>query len=197
MLDIENVTVPYLQGHYDEKFAVKFWEVLSNSLLEHERHWIYLRHKTRFHMDQRNMLQDLQLRMEKAEKAIVSNLKIPTELHNRIVALEGAGAKAEMYRSYIAKCVPHGAGVIVYGAGEVGRQVFVSILGGEPCILRGWVDKEFISKGYPVADPKIVKTTPYEAILICIEKEDIRDEIKGQLAVMGVSFSRMVWIPKL
>lgn len=87
------------------------------------------------------------------------------------------------------------ASVVVYGAGNFGKQIF-NILVSEG-FHTTWVDKNFAfyeEKGLPVKPIEIIRDMQMDYVLIAIIDEEIANNVKRLLDEMGLPDSKIRWL---
>lgn len=140
------------------------------------------------------------------EKEIVTVQKILLENCSRedlsyIVALMGMFChKTELVmrnRGWLFpyQSVPKGSRIIIYGAGDVGRDYHTQLTKTRYCKIVAWVDKAYESikgDGYVIRPPEIIKTLEYDYIIIAIRDFEVRDAVKKYLLSMKVQEDAIV-----
>lgn len=89
--------------------------------------------------------------------------------------------------------IAHGAKVVLYGAGNVGKSYFIQIMNRGNYRLASWVDKQYEKCGYPVEAPETILSLEYDAVIIAVLKEDIVCSIKCFLETIGVKEEIIYW----
>lgn len=82
--------------------------------------------------------------------------------------------------------IPHMAKIIIYGAGNVGADIYRQAIMSGHCNVVGWVDKNFERKDKRVENPKILLTRNYDYILIAIYNRRFLTEAVDELKEMGL-----------
>ena len=88
--------------------------------------------------------------------------------------------------------IPSGSIIAVYGAGRVGRDYVYSIMTKRDYKLGLWVDRNYESIGYPVVSPEELKNASYDKILIAIENDNIKAQIKEFIISIGLAKEKIV-----
>lgn len=83
--------------------------------------------------------------------------------------------------------------VIMYGAGDVGKQYFRENFENSYCNIVGWADKRYLEFGFPLIAPTEIKGQSYDKILIAVEKRELAEEIRKELIEMGLENRSIVW----
>lgn len=86
--------------------------------------------------------------------------------------------------------------IILYGAGKVGRDYFMQIMGTNFCELIIWVDNNFEEhqKEYlPVYPIECMKNADYDYVVIAIQKKEIAEQVEQTLISKGVLRKKIVW----
>ena len=89
-----------------------------------------------------------------------------------------------------------GKRILLYGAGNVGRDYYDQICRYEDITIVGWIDKNHKHKMIEycnVSDPKTIKKEEFDLILIAIRDERIKNEICSDLTNLGVDKSKILW----
>ncbi len=82
--------------------------------------------------------------------------------------------------------------VILYGAGNIGKAYYIQNIIHGYCNVAGWVDKNADQLYAPVERIDVIKTRPYDKILVAIESPKIVKEVKDSLLAMGVDEKKIV-----
>lgn len=82
--------------------------------------------------------------------------------------------------------IPPKAKIIIYGAGNVGTDLYRQAIAGSHCDVAGWVDKNFDRKDNLVEDPKILLTRKHDYIVIAIYDRCFLTEAVEELKKMGL-----------
>lgn len=91
--------------------------------------------------------------------------------------------------------VPRGARIIIYGAGDMGRDYHIQLTKTQYCEIVAWVDKAYDSikgNGYIIKPPEIIKSLEYDYIIIAIRDIAIREVVKKFLLSMKVQEDAIV-----
>ncbi len=83
--------------------------------------------------------------------------------------------------------------VVLYGAGNVGRDYFRQLMSREDLVLCAWADKKYGEIGFPLTAPETIKDFDYDIVLIAINDEKEVPRIMDYLVSLGVDRSRIVW----
>lgn len=88
-----------------------------------------------------------------------------------------------------------GKEVVLYGAGNVGRDTYAQMQGfGYHIAL--WADKNYVvyqEKGMPVEAPEKICRVKYDVIYIAVNSEDLAEKIKKDLSGIGIAEHKMLW----
>jgi hypothetical protein len=88
-------------------------------------------------------------------------------------------------------------GIILYGAGKVGRDYYWFIKRSNPRILMAWVDKnpkQASEMGYPVFGLDKLREIKENKILIAVDSKDLAMEIREELIKeYNISFDSIIW----
>lgn len=86
--------------------------------------------------------------------------------------------------------------VVIYGAGNVGRDVYAQLSKYEFCNIVGWVDKNYQKYHYPYCKVQSVDSLDnleYDIVLIAVLREKLADSIKYELIEKGVPGEKITW----
>lgn len=88
--------------------------------------------------------------------------------------------------------VSKGERIVLYGAGNIGKLYRKQLALVDYCEVVLWVDKNYKQYGNGTEDPLKIRQTVYDKVVIAVEREKIREEMKKQLIEMGVSKTHVV-----
>lgn len=95
------------------------------------------------------------------------------------------------------KLIDKDAKVILYGAGNVGKQFYNQIVNSEYCKVVLWVDKKwnyYAEMGYPVFCIDKIVSAEYDHIVLAIQNEDIARLVKEELITdRQIRRDKIVW----
>ena len=83
--------------------------------------------------------------------------------------------------------------IVLYGAGNVGRDYFRLIMNRPDLSLCAWVDKKYERIGFPVTAPESIQNLEYDIVLIALNDEKNVSAIADDLEKLGVDRNRVVW----
>lgn len=92
--------------------------------------------------------------------------------------------------------IPKKSNVVIYGAGDVGRDYYRQIKESEYCNIVLWVDrnyKEVKLEGLPVESCDRINETFYDYIIIATVEQVIHDSIVRDLIHMGIDKEKIIW----
>lgn len=92
--------------------------------------------------------------------------------------------------------IPEGSSLVLYGAGNVGRDYYTYITKTNKYHLSGWLDKRanvLRLKNDDIMPVESIKKMHYDYILISVMYKEIADEIKNELIGMGVDEQKILW----
>ena len=92
--------------------------------------------------------------------------------------------------------IPDGSRIVLYGAGNLGKAYFQSIIVRHRYTLVGWVDSKAASyqlQGLPVELPEDVFDMDYDYIILGVRKEETADDIRKMLDRMGIAKEKIKW----
>lgn len=84
--------------------------------------------------------------------------------------------------------------IVLYGAGNVGKDIFCDILRNNRCSIVAWADRNFERIGYPVVSPKYIPSCDYDLVLVSVAEKDLYARIKTDLVGIGVNENHIIWI---
>lgn len=86
--------------------------------------------------------------------------------------------------------------VILYGAGKVGADYQKQLVDCSNIELCGWVDKDYEKyqeKELDVQPVEYIRETEYDIILVAVWRQTVFNDIKKELADMGISEDTIIW----
>jgi len=86
--------------------------------------------------------------------------------------------------------------IVIYGAGDVGKNYYSQVNGNGNCRLIAWIDKaakELEKSGMPVEDISVLKEREYDAVVIGIKGDGIAKQVRQDLMAEGVLEEKIVW----
>ena len=89
--------------------------------------------------------------------------------------------------------IEKGSGIILYGAGEVGRSYYGQIMDNHYCNIIAWADKNN-HESLPVIHPDQLPCRNSTKILIAVKKKEVADEIRKELISLGADEERILWV---
>lgn len=95
--------------------------------------------------------------------------------------------------------IPYQCKVILYGAGEVGKDYYGQISTTGWCRIIQWVDKKaeyYRNQGYPVNDLTELDAKNADYIIVCISDRKIAEEMKNFLQQAGVA-EKQILMPEI
>lgn len=87
--------------------------------------------------------------------------------------------------------------VILYGAGNVGREYYLQIVKYEQCQLIAWVDKNYAKYDYEYYNVKpvsYISTVDYDKIVIAVLREKLACSIKKELLENNIPEEKIIWL---
>lgn len=96
--------------------------------------------------------------------------------------------------------VAKGSNIILWGAGDVGRDLYIQSTRSGWCNVVAWVDsapEKYQYKGYPVEEKQVIKTRAFDKIVICIKDESMAKSVEKEIVNMGVDSGRIVAFHKV
>ncbi len=91
-----------------------------------------------------------------------------------------------------------GKRIILYGAGDVGRDYHLQILMRSSINLVAWVDKEYYSLGIEnVINPERIINYEYDCVLVAVLSQTRLEGIKEDLKSLGVDEKKILWSPPI
>lgn len=83
--------------------------------------------------------------------------------------------------------------IVLYGAGDVGRDFFRQIMNRNDLCMCAWVDRNYETIGFPISSPNKILECQYDVVLIALNDEKSVDRIKDDLEKIGVNRSKIIW----
>lgn len=94
-----------------------------------------------------------------------------------------------------------GSRIIIYGAGQIGRDYYKILQSMKSYNLLAWVDKkfdEYSKRGMAVLPPDIIEKIEYEYLIIAVKRQDMAEKIMDDLTrLYGVNQDKMIWVKPL
>lgn len=91
--------------------------------------------------------------------------------------------------------------IVIYGAGEIGRDYYCQIRRYPKCEIVAWIDKNYQNIHYDcfeVTGPKLLKQLDFDVLIVAVKYESNAMEIKKDLVNQGIKEAQILWIkPKL
>lgn len=90
--------------------------------------------------------------------------------------------------------------VVLFGAGDVGRDMYIQNKQSKWCDIVAWVDsvpEKYTHKGFPVRDKDVLKELEFDVVLICIRNEEISQLVKEELVSYGIDEYRIIIYPEM
>lgn len=91
-----------------------------------------------------------------------------------------------------------GQRMVIYGAGNVGKDIYAQLSKCESCKIVAWVDKNYPKHSYSycqVQSPDILNILVYDILLIAVLREKLAESIRQELVEKGVTASKITWKP--
>lgn len=88
-----------------------------------------------------------------------------------------------------------GQKIILYGAGDVGKDLYIQAMQSGYCDIVAWVDaipEKYIYKGFPVHSKSVVNNTQFDYLIICIKDECIAEGVKEDLINEGITEEKIL-----
>lgn len=86
--------------------------------------------------------------------------------------------------------------VVIYGAGNVGKDIYAQLSKYVSCNIVGWVDKNYQKYHYPyctVQSSDSLNDLGYDIVIIAVLREKLADSIKYELIEKGVPEEKIIW----
>lgn len=89
--------------------------------------------------------------------------------------------------------VLQGSNIVLYGAGNVGKQFFSQINKTNYCNIIAWVDKrQGMTEGQEIRSISVITEKAFDFIVVAILDEDTRHEVKKELFKYGMTSERII-----
>ena len=93
--------------------------------------------------------------------------------------------------------VPEGSNIVLYGAGNRGKELYKEIELSGKYHLTEWVDQnaERLNEewSYPLKLTRIIMKSDFDYIIIATDNVEIADDITGHLLKLGICRNRIIW----
>ena len=83
--------------------------------------------------------------------------------------------------------------IVIYGAGNVGRDFFIQLLRREDTEIVAWVDRNYEKIGFPVQSPDFILKIDYDLVVIAISDNRTACGIKRVLLDMGIQEEKIFY----
>ena len=84
--------------------------------------------------------------------------------------------------------------LVIYGAGNIGTDVFCGLLKEKEYHIQAWVDRKYQIMGYPVENPDLIRRIRFDNVLIAVASEGLYRSICEFLLDCGVKKDQICWI---
>lgn len=91
---------------------------------------------------------------------------------------------------------PNGAKIILYGAGNVGQQLYKQLMASDKLEVVLWVDKDsftYRKQGLPVCRICDIFHVDYDAVIVAVARASIANEIEDLLIQRGLNKKKIYW----
>ena len=85
--------------------------------------------------------------------------------------------------------------IILFGAGDVGRDVYIEAMQSGWCNIVAWVDSvpdKYVHRGFPVKSRKVLGEHAYDKLLICIRDAETAECVCKELRDSGISEDKIL-----
>ncbi len=89
--------------------------------------------------------------------------------------------------------IPAGSGILLYGAGKKGKELFCDLIKDKAYRIAGWTDQKYKEIGYPVIGIDEALRQDYDYILVSIESPAVAEKIKVNLIERRISPNKIIW----
>lgn len=89
--------------------------------------------------------------------------------------------------------IPKNSKIIVYGAGEVGKNYYHCVENGKYATLVAWVDKDYGKYDSRVEASEVIIHREFDYVVIAVSKKELAQEIARYLEFLGVDKNKIVW----
>ena len=83
--------------------------------------------------------------------------------------------------------------IILYGAGNVGKDYFRQIINRTDLEICAWMDRNYEAIGFPVSSPYDIGKYEYDMVLIAVNDEKSVSGIINELIQIGVDKNKLFW----
>lgn len=84
--------------------------------------------------------------------------------------------------------------VLIYGAGECGREIVKKFKTEKKIEMVSWHDKNYMNSGDDIESPDSIAYKEYDYIFVAVVARDVFCEIKDELIDMGVEKEKILWV---
>ena len=81
--------------------------------------------------------------------------------------------------------IENGSSLVLYGAGKVGKKVFLALMNDDRYVITGWADKHYDKLGYPIISPSDALKTNHDYLVVAVESIDVYNTICGEVSGLG------------
>lgn len=85
--------------------------------------------------------------------------------------------------------------VVLFGAGDVGRDLYIQVVKTNWCKVVAWVDSapdKYVHRGFPVENKAIIRECKFDKILVCIKDEKMRRQVCQELERDGIAADKIL-----
>ena len=116
------------------------------------------------------------------DESVIANMRMQEKLN--IIGISNTKEIEQTFFQFPYERIPQGSKIVLYGAGQVGKEIYTLLQVTKNCKVVGWFDKnymQFIEHKIDVENPKEIINREYDYILVAVEKEEIFREIKQEI----------------
>lgn len=143
---------------------------------------------------------DLKVYISKIEQLFDEVLKLETNSSSKqmwdIVQSVGGLEDRDYYYRFSDELIKKGKKIILYGAGDIGRNFYQFIKGKGYWDLVAWVDaaaEKYRNSGNNVQDIDVITHMEYDVILIAVMEKSTAQSIRMSLCERGIPNDRILW----
>ena len=103
---------------------------------------------------------------------------------------------ANKRRYFFDEEIEHGCDIVLYGAGNIGKDYYRQFSESKQFNLVAWIDQNYMryqKQGFSVNAPEIISKLSFDYVIIAVIYKHFADDIKEALRVYGIPESKMIW----
>lgn len=124
------------------------------------------------------------------DESVIANMRMQEKLN--IIGISNTKEIEQTFFQFPYERIPQGSNIVLYGAGQVGKEIYSLLQATKYCVVVGWFDKnykQFLERKINVENPIEIINRQYDYILVAVEKEEIFREIEQEI-LMNISLPK-------